>query len=223
MPNYCDNRIGFICDEANTGELEKLYAVLKKICTTHYYCKEGFGNAWLGRVALKHELDFERIPCTGEIYDIWDLDVGATHFIIRTETYWRVTRELWDAVLKQYIGIRYVYISEETSGGEYFNSDVEGICFPEKYFIYANISDSSYDELPPEYFTDRITADELFDETHRFNSFEELQSFMSEITGKTFKTIEDMNSYLQEAMLMFDEDNESLVEIHEYALPSKEG
>jgi hypothetical protein len=72
MPNYCDNKIGFICDEANTGELKKLYDILYNIFTTPYHCKHGFGDAWLGRVAIAHGLDYEKIPCKGVILDVWD-------------------------------------------------------------------------------------------------------------------------------------------------------
>ena len=226
MPNYCDNRIGFICDEANLGELKKLYAVLYNIFTTPYHCEYGFGNAWLGRVALEHGLDLYIILCKGEIRDVWDLDESATYFIIRTETHWRVTVELWDAVIKQYTGIRYVYISDETSGSAYINNDFDRICFPERYIIYASMSDSSYDELPPEYFTSKITVKELFDETYRFNNFKELQDFMTEITGKTFKSITYMNYYLRNAIAVYNEYHDgrgdNVVEIHEYAPEYKE-
>ena len=226
MPNYCDNKIGFICDEANTGELKRLYDLLYNIFTTPYQCKYGFGDAWLGRVALAHGLDFDIIPCKGEILDVGDLDEGATHFRIAAETHWRPTLELWDAVIKQYTGIRYVYISDESGGGIYINTDIEGVCFPERYIIYAYISDSSCDELPPEYFTDKITIQELLEETYRFNNFKELQDFMFEITGKTFTTVKRMNSYLHDAMAEYDETNgsldDSIIEIHEYSQSYKE-
>ena len=226
MPNYCDNKIGFICDEANTGELKKLYDLLYNIFTTPYQCKYGFGDAWLGRVALAHGLDFDIIPCKGEILDVGDLDEGATHFRIAAETHWRPTLELWDAVIKQYTGIRYVYISDESGGGIYINTDIEGVCFPERYIIYAYISDSSCDELPPEYFSDKITIQELLEEIYRFNNFKELQDFMFEITGKTFTTVKRMNSYFHDAMAEYDETNgsldDSIVEIHEYSQTYKE-
>ena len=226
MPNYCDNKIGFICDETNTGELKKLYDLLYNIFTTPYQCKYGFGDAWLGRVALEHGLDLDAIPCKGEILDVGDLDEDAIHFKIFVESHWRTNIELWDAVIKQYTGIRYVYISDEPSGGIYINTDTEGVCFPERYIIYANMSNSSYDELPPEYFTGKITAHELFDETQRFNSFKELQDFMTEITGKTFTTVKRMNSYFHDAMAEYDETNgsidESIIEIHEYSQSNKE-
>ena len=226
MPNYCENKIGFICDEANTGELEKLYSILYNIFTTPYQCKYGFGDTWLGRVALAHELDYEKIPCKGYICDIGDLDEDSTHFKISTETHWRVTVDLWDAVIKQYTGIRYVYVSDETSGGVYINTDSESVCFPEKYGIYAYMSDSSYDELPPDYFTGTITPMELFDERNTFKDFKELQEFMAEITGKTFETVNCMNSYFQNAMKTYDRDNDgldkSVVEIYEYMAQPQE-
>jgi len=226
MPNYCDNRIGFICDEANTKDLKQLYDILYTIFNTSYHCKNGFGESWLGRVALEHGLNVNEIPCKGEILDVGDLDEDEIHFKIFIESHWRVNVELWDAVVKQYTGIRYVYISDEPSGGIYINTDIEGVCFPEKYIIFANMSDSSYDELPSEYFTDKIAQHEIFDETYRFNSFKELQDFMSEITGKTFTTVKRMNSYFHDAMAEYDETNgsldDSIIEIHEYSSSYKE-
>jgi hypothetical protein len=82
------------------------------------------------------------------------------------------------------------------------------------------MADWSYEDLPPDYFTNEITAQELFDERHLFENFKKLQDFMAEITGKTFETIKKMNSYLNDAMAEYDSDNDhtedSTIKIYEY-------
>jgi hypothetical protein len=119
-----------------------------------------------------------------------------------------------------------VYISDEPSGGVYINTDSESVCFPEKYIIYAYMSDSSYKTLPPDYFTGTITPMELFDERNTFKDFKELQEFMTTITGKTFETVNCMNSYFQDAMKAYDLDNDgfddSVVKIYEYMAQPQE-
>jgi uncharacterized protein YecA (UPF0149 family) len=88
------------------------------------------------------------------------------------------------------------------------------------------MADSSYDALPPDYFTGTITLMELFDEKNTFKDFKELQEFMTIITGKTFETVNCMNSYFQDAMKEYDRDNDgldkSVVEIYEYMAQPQE-
>ena len=227
MPNYCESKIGFICDEKHIDQLKILQGKLYDICFMENQAKKaGYGNGWLGCVAIKHGLDYDTLPCDGKILDVDDLDEDVTHFKISVQTLWKVEIDLWDAVIKQYAGIRYVYISEDTCGGVYINTDSEGVCFPEKYVIYANMAGSSYKTLPPDYFTGTITPMELFDEKTTFKNFKELQEFMTEITGKTFETVNCMNLYFQDAMRAYDRDNDglddSIVEIYEYAYTADE-
>ena len=222
MPNYCDTRVGFICDEANKDELKKLYNVFYDL-----YKKYGYGDYIpLTEILLVHGLECNITPCDGNICYVGDYTDSDIYFRISAITDWKPAPELWDTVIKQYTGLRYVYMAENQGGGIFVNTDLENVCFREKYVIYASISSSSYDELPAEYFTGNITSQELLDETHRFSSFKELQDFMTELTGKTFETIKRMNYYLHDAMAVYDEYNgssdDSIIEINEYAPEYKE-
>lgn len=210
MPNWCNNRIGFITDNANVKELERLYNTIYSLWKTPAI------NVWLEEIALIHRLNSAKISCEDEISYIGDYENGDTRFRISTITAWEPTNELWDAVIKQYTGIRYVYVAEQQGCDIFVNTDIKGICFPERYVMYANTG-IWFDKLPPEHFTNSITSRELFEEQHLFDDFTELQKFMVEITGKTFEDITAMNCYLKEAMTGYDSDESGAVEIHEYA------
>ena len=131
MSNYCNSRIGFICDEAKTGELKKLYDVFYTL-----YEKYRYGDYIpFDEILLVYGLDSNIAPYGGEICYVGDYNDGDRYFRISTNTAWKPTPELWDNVIKQYTGIRCVYVAEENSGDIYINTDSERICFPERYVI----------------------------------------------------------------------------------------
>lgn len=216
MTNWCNTKIGFICDETNIKELARLYHSLNVVGEMINLRSYIPGVPWLGCVALAHGIDYSEIPCTGEIIEVGDYTDGGTSFIIYTVTEWNSATKLWDEVIKQYTGIRYVCVINNPGMELYINTDTDGICFPEKYIVYAHTGNISFRILPPDYFTDSITSREFFSKRYVFNDFDALQKFMAEITGVWFIDLFTMNWHLKEAMKIYDSAGDEIAKAYEY-------
>ena len=96
----------------------------------------------------------------------------------------------------------------------YINTDVDGICFPEKYVWQSSYYDLC-NPLPAGYFKESVTVHDLF-ENEYFNDFDSLQAYMEQITGRIFPDIESMNAYLREMCELYDPQSCS-IKIYEFA------
>jgi len=138
MPNWCSTRI--IINSNNKDKLNELFKNIKE-WTSKDYCKNGFGNNWLGNVVgnsgiAKCEFDNagnmtkdfttdkgESIACRGSI--TW-LEIEADDVIhIEQETAWRSMMRMWVLVCEKYLGEDYdiTFDSEECGCGLYETND----------------------------------------------------------------------------------------------------
>ncbi len=145
MPNWCESKFAFVVDDLkNKSELKRLYDNLSKACNTHCPEENGFGDSWLGHVAIIHNIPWKSIRCRGYISHIDDFNDIANHFVIGTETAWGPLTDFGDCILEQYKGVSYVYMAEEEGNEIYINTDISGKIFPDKYMFYNEDVGSLY-------------------------------------------------------------------------------
>jgi hypothetical protein len=171
--------------------------------------KNAFEPGWLGLVAIKHGLDWEKeISCRGTIEHLDDYEPGSNFFSLESVSDWVPMNELWEAVMAQYEGISFVYIAEECGERIYVNTDIEGIYFPEKYLLEicgdAPIPDGWYANQ------DKPLCLEI---REYFNNFDDLRDYFIKLTGKEFDTVEELENYLS---ALFDEENNTVANVLEF-------
>lgn len=216
MPNWCLTEVAFVAARENVNELQRLHEVLSRLLETKSTIKNDFGNGWLGNVAIAHGLDTNGIPCRGWIDSIDDINDEKTSFIIYTTTAWAPTTELWDAVCQHYPGVSYLYCAEEGGNGVYVNTDRSGE-YLDKRFAIDCICNGLSNPLPSKYFLPGVEPEEVFGDETYFPSFSELQSYMEEITGKSFHTLEQIEEYLNAALVAYSGDEHICCTVHEFA------
>ncbi len=173
MPNWCESKFAFVVDDLkNKGELKRLYDNLNKACNTPCPEQNGFGDSWLGHVAIIHNISWENRGCRGYISHMDDFNDVANYFVIGLETAWEPPSEFFDCILKQYKGISYVYIAEEGGNGIYINTDTSRGIFPERYMLYND------------------------DEDVYFKNENELIEYMDKYMGKTFNSFKEIKDYI---------------------------
>jgi len=208
MPNWCSNKYAFYTNDENKDELQRLHEKLSTIIETPSEVKNGFDPGWLGEVAIKHGLDWEKISCRGSIEYLDDYDPDSNFFTLDSETAWAPTNELWAAVIAQYEGVAFVYIAEEPGMGIFTNTDTEGIFFTERYLfeIYGDAA------IPEGWYAGQEKPGCL-EMREYFQDFEELADYCADFTGKEFSTLEELQSYFND---IFDEEDNTSVSIHEF-------
>jgi hypothetical protein len=208
MPNWCFSSCAFYTNDENKGELLRLYKNLEKIMEQPSEVPNGFEPGWLGKVAIAHNLDWEKISCRGEISELEEYSPNDKFFTLRTETAWAPTEELWEAVIAQYEGVSYVFIAEESGMGIYVNTDTEGTYFPDRYMmdIWGD------GPIPEGWYADQEKPSCL-EIREYFENFASLADFCKSITGKEFDTFENLQNYFSD---IFDEDDNVCVGIHEF-------
>ena len=208
MPNWCFSKYAFFTTNENKDELLRLHTNLSAIMETPSEIENGSEPGWLGKVAIKHGLDWEKISCRGSIEHLEDYEPGSSFFTLDCDTAWTPMDELWEAVIAQYEGLSYVYIAEEPGMGIFVNTDTEGIYFPEKYLMEI------YGDAPiPDGWYANQDKPGCFDIREYFKDFEELADYCAKLTGKEFGTLEELQSYISD---IFDEENNTSANIHEF-------
>jgi len=202
MPNWCLNHHAFFTNDENKNELSRLYKQLETIMETPSEHKNDFEPGWLGKVAIAHGLDINKISCRGWIEQLDDFEPETNYFMLQSETAWSPTDELWTAVVAQYKGVSFVYIAEEQGEEVFINTDIEGIYFPEKYLLEI-YGDSP---IPEDWFPNQDKPSSL-DIRDYFSSFQELVKYCTKVTGKEFSTLEELKNYFTN--LFVHEDNTS--------------
>jgi len=164
---------------------------------------------WLGLVAIKHGLDWEKeISCRGTIEHLDDFEPGSSFFTLESDTDWTPMYELWEAVIAQYDGISFVYTAEECGERIYINTDTEGLCLSERYLL--NIcSDVS---IPEGWYANR-NKPLCLDIREYFSSFDDLRDYCIKLTGKEFDTFEELESYLSD---IFEGESNTFANVHEF-------
>ena len=209
MPNWCSTKYVAFTDCEDKSELKRLHDNLTSAMQTPSVVENGFGEGWLGDIALKHGLNWEDIPCRGTIEHLDEYDEDSVSFSFATETAWEQCDELWDAVISQYEGVSHVYISEELGNAHFVNSDIEGRFLPEKFLLdmWGNGS------IPDGWYAERTTKPVCLDEREYFVDFEALANHCAKITGRAFASLEELRNYFDN---IFDEDANIFANIHEF-------
>lgn len=131
MPNWCYTNI--IIDGPKK-EVENLNKLLLKWTSTESDIKNDFGKNWLGNIVRKAGLDWEKVPCRGEI-DLNKIDgIKRTYqnaeLTFGTLTAWKPMHEMWHLILNKYAPhCNYTYLTEEWNDDLWETND-----FNKKYF-----------------------------------------------------------------------------------------
>jgi len=191
MPNWCSNRYAFYTQDEDKSELVRFYKTLCDILHAPPSKENDFAPDWLGNIATQHGFDWGTYPCRGsfEIPDDNDPEYGV--FKVDSETAWAPTTELWEAVVKQYKNISFVYIAEEPGAGFYVNTDIQGNYLPERYLldIYGDAP------FPDGWYANEKNKPEYIEICEYFDSFIALRDYCANFTGKTFESITDLQEY----------------------------
>ncbi|MCL2047391.1 MAG: hypothetical protein FWG87_01575 [Defluviitaleaceae bacterium] len=207
MPNWCSTGYAFYTKAEDKSELSRFYKNLMEILQTPSEVENGFEPGWLGKVAIKHGLDYESVPCRGWIEHIDEYEPEHGVVTLRTDTAWGPLTELWEAVLTQYDGICFVYIAEEPGLGVFVNTDTEGLYFNEWYLLEI-FGDA---EVPEGWYADEESPVAL-DIREYFEYDGELLEYCEKFTGKKFSTVGELRAYFAS---IFD-GSDTIVNIHEF-------
>ena len=196
MPNWCYSSYVFYSEEADEGELARLHRTIVEIMQKPSDVENGFEPGWLGKVAIAHGFDWEKIPCRGKITHIDDYTGLCSSFKLETETAWAPMDELWEAVVSRYKGVSFVYLSEESGMGIFVNTDCTGRFFPERFLLEVCLEDF----VPDGWCVDCETESTCLDVREHFCGFVGLQTRFTELTDRKFDNIEDMQRYLNDVV-----------------------
>ena len=209
MPNWCSTKYVAYTDREDQSELKRFYSNLAMIMQKPSEIENGFGAGWLGDVAVKHGINWERISCRGTIEHLDEYETGDSSFSFETETAWGPCDELWEAVIGKYDGVSYVYLSEEPGCDYFVNSDTKGRFLTERFLLEM----WGDEPIPEEWYARRVTKPSCLDEREYFSDFGALAEYCGEITGRKFATFDELCNYFYN---LFDEESNAFVAIREF-------
>lgn len=184
------------CIDSATGDIETNIEYLAKDFGIDYDTEKYEGDIWLVSSILRNRKE-------------------KTYYIYMTVTInWRPEEFLWDKILSYYPSINYFYKLQESTEKLYINTDVNRIYLFSNYELiinYNKIKDKNFNK----YFNSELPF--IYKDTS-YSDFRELGDYMKEITGKDFKSIEEINKYLKEAEI--DNPNSEFA-LYKYKAPNK--
>lgn len=129
MPNWCFTEVEI---EGPEKEIVYLRNLLVNWMSTESDIPNGFGKTWLGNIARKAGLDWEKVPCRGAIgyFDEKILEGfnGNKAIYFDVETAWIPMHEIWLYLVDTYApNCEYKYIAEETGCDIWQTNDVSNI------------------------------------------------------------------------------------------------
>ena len=209
MANICCNRHVFYTTNGNKNELLRLHTNLSAVMEASSEAKNAYERGWLGLVAIKHGLDWEKeISCRGFIEHLDDYEPVSNFFTLDSNTDWVPMDELWEAVIAQYEGVSFVYVAEECGESIYINTDVEGLYFHEKYLLEI----CGYAPIPEGWYAaqDKPLILEI---REYFSCFDDLRDYCIKLTGKEFDTLKELEGYLSD---LFGEESNTITNVREF-------
>ena len=210
MPHWCSNMHVFYTESEDRSELLRLHRNLTSILETPSEVKNDFEPGWLGKVVIKHGLDWENVSCRGFITDLCDYDPKSNFFALHSETAWAPIDEIWEAVIDHYPGVSFVYLAEECSEDIYVNTDATGTYIPDR-FKFELCGDAP---IPEGWYTNQEKPNYI-EVYEYFPDFEKLAAYCLELTGKVFTAFKELKDYFID---IFEDEGDVVVCVKEFTL-----
>jgi len=204
MANICCNKYAFYSNDESTDELKRFHKNLSAIMETP--TKDS--TIGLDLVVTMHGLDCNKIACKGTIDNLGDYSPESNFFTLNSDTAWAPTEGLWKVVTAQYKGVSFVYIAEECGANIYVNTDAEGLYLPERYLL-----EICGDALIPDGWYANQEKPDYLDIRDYFNNFDDLMDYCTELTGKNFDTLKELQVYISDH---FDEEANTIAKVIEF-------
>ena len=167
MPNWCSTSYVVTGDK---NEVRDLYEKMRSLEEREKPLVENdFGVTWLGNLVTLLGRSWKEVYCRGE----WSgliVDIEDNELRFYTMTAWSELQQLRHFLQEKYPSLTFYFRSEEPGMCIFQTNDAGGIYFPERYKV------EHWDE-EDEYCMD---MEEVFD-------------VVSDITGTTVRTVEEMN------------------------------
>ena len=143
-----------------------------------------------------------------------DDEIEENSFRIDMDIQWGLFHDLWDAVLKQYSGVYFVYSIEEHENRRYICTDTEGRFLKERFIMDARYNFVNFEsDFPDGCFALNATIDDIREFlTEGFSFYESLESLLScwnKVTGRMFTTEAEIERYINDVVANYLRQNES--------------
>lgn len=198
MPNWCSNKMVVVGPKEDLINLvEKLEEAQKIASEKKYltlYClllALGYSEEEANQFDFKgYFTDFERTP--------WENQKGVASITVWYESAWTPCIDAWEVILHRHFNDCAQYTLAEEPGCEvYVNTDPTGEYLPEQYNVDASYNNSYFQERYDGYYETKEKA------------LEDINEWL----GKSFKSIEEVEAFFEEAR---EDDDEAFFSFHEY-------
>ena len=175
MANYCDT--SYVV-EGNKEELDNLYNIMYKLQNMEKPLVEnGFGTTWLGCLIVELGGHFEDYYCKGE----WAcLERQEDTIRFSTESAWQPPFDTIGLLQEKFPSLSFYFIAEEPGCEVFLKNDKEGKYFPENYLLFL------------------VLPDNREGKGVGFQSKTDAYRFISEKTGQSISSDEELNVYQKE-------------------------
>lgn len=172
MANYCDT--SYVV-EGNKEELDNLYNTMYKLQNMEQPLVEnGFGTTWLGCLITELGGNREDYYCKGE----WAcLERQGDTIKFSTESAWQPPFDTIGLLQEKFPSLSFYFIAEEPGCEVFLKNDKEGKYFPENYLLFL------------------VLPDNREGEGVRFQSKAVAYQYISEKTGQSISSDEELNAY----------------------------
>ena len=172
MANYCDT--SYVV-EGNKEELDNLYNTMYKLQNMEKPLVEnGFGTTWLGCLIAELGGRFEDYYCKGE----WAcLERQEDTIRFSTESAWQPPFDTIGLLQEKFPSLSFYFIAEEPGCEVFLKNDKVGKYFPENYLLFL------------------VLPDNREGEGVRFQSKADAYQYISEKTGQSISSDEELNAY----------------------------
>lgn len=208
MPNWCFTSVQI---EGPEKEILHLRDLITEWISTESDIENGFGKGWLGNIARKAGLDWEKVECRGAINDftgtVFDTSSGNKAFAFDTETAWVPMNDMWYFILDTYApNCQYWYIAEEYGNGIWETNNIDGVIFGKETI---NIDCLEINET--------LQKQLDLEEGSNFMTKQEFEKWGKKIFHVTDTSFFNINKKLEDYIEKYDEENgtESYISTHE--------
>ena len=200
MPNWCSNKMVVVGPKQDLLNLVEKLEEAKKIASE----KKQYFSLFCLLLALGYseEEANQQFDFRGEFSDFdrtpWENEKGVSSITIWYESAWTPCIEAWETILHRHFNDCAQYTLAEEPGCEVFvNTDPTGEYLPERYNVDASYHNS--------YFQDRYDG--------YYETKEKALEDLNEWLGKSFKSIEEVEAFFEEAE---ENDDDAFFSFHEY-------